>query len=141
MLNDYIAVQVANVIDLAVEIEVILDNTQNQGNVVANIIDRVSETFNPLSRGLGENVYVADISRAVQNENGVINVGNIRFFNKVGGQYSSSQTSQSYSNTETREIQTIDGIIFAQPNQMYQVRFPEKDIIVRVKNYTSTTIS
>lgn len=141
MLNDYIAVQVANVIDLGIEIEVVLDNTQNQGVVIANIIDRVSLLFNPLDRGLGENVYIANISRAVQDENGVINVGNIRFFNRVGGQYSSSQTSQAYSNNETREIQPIDGILFAQPSQIYQVRFPEKDIVVLVKNYTSTTIS
>jgi hypothetical protein len=141
MLNDYIAVQVANVIDLGIEIEVVLDNTQNQGVVIANIIDRVSLLFNPLDRGLGENVYIANINRAIQSENGVINVGNIRFYNKVGGQYSSSQTSQAYANNETREIQPIDGILFAQPSQIYQVRFPEKDIVVLVKNYTSTTIS
>ena len=141
MLNDYIAVQVANVIDLGIEIEAVLDNTQNQGVVIANIIDRVSLLFNPLDRGLGENVYIANINRAVQSENGVINVGNIRFYNKVGGQYSSSQTSQTYANNETREIQPIDGILFAQPSQIYQVRFPEKDIVVLVKNYTSTTIS
>ena len=53
----------------------------------------------------------------------------------------SSQTSQTYANNETREIQPIDGILFAQPSQIYQVRFPEKDIVVLVKNYTSTTIS
>ena len=90
---------------------------------------------------MGENVYIANINREVQNENGVINVGAIRFFNRVGGQYSSSQTSQPYSNAETKEIQPIDGVIFAQPNQIYQIRFPEKDIVVLVKNYTATTIS
>ena len=120
MLFRSIAVQVASVIDLAIEIEVILDNTQNQGVVISNIVNKISLLFNPLDRVLGENVYIANINREVQNENGVINVGAIRFFNRVGGQYSSSQTSQPYSNSETKEIQPIDGVIFAQPNQIYQ---------------------
>ena len=140
MLNDYIVVQVANVIDLSIEIEVVLDSSQNQGVVISNIIDRVSARFNPLERELGQNVYNADIMRDIQNENGVINVGSIKYFNKVGGQYSSSQTSQAYSNSTTREIGLIDGVIFAQPNQIYQIRFPQKDIVVKVKNYVATTI-
>lgn len=141
MLNDYISVQVANVIDLSIEIEVVLDSSQNQGVVISNIIDSVSSRFNPLERELGQNVYNADIMRAVQDENGVINVGSIKYFNKVGGQYSSSQTSQAYINNDTREIGLIDGTIFAQPNQIYQVRFPQKDIVVKVKNFVATSIS
>jgi hypothetical protein len=141
MLNDYISVQVANVIDLSIEVEVVLDSSQNQGVVISNIIDSVSTRFNPLERELGQNVYNADIMRAIQDENGVINVGSIKYFNKVGGQYSSSQTSQSYLNNDTREIGLIDGTIFAQPNQIYQVRFPQKDIVVKVKNFVATSIS
>jgi hypothetical protein len=141
MLNDYISVQVANVIDLSIEVEVVLDSSQNQGVVISNIIDSVSTRFNPLERELGQNVYNADIMRAIQDENGVINVGSIKYFNKVGGQYSSSQTSQTYLNNDTREIGLIDGTIFAQPNQIYQVRFPQKDIVVKVKNFVATSIS
>jgi hypothetical protein len=141
MLNDYISVQVANVIDLSIEVEVVLDSSQNQGVVISNIIDSVSTRFNPLERELGQNVYNADIMRAIQDENGVINVGSIKYFNKVGGQYSSSQTSQAYLNNDTREIGLIDGTIFAQPNQIYQVRFPQKDIVVKVKNFVATSIS
>ena len=109
--------------------------------MISNIIDSVSTRFNPLERELGQNVYNADIMRAIQDENGVINVGSIKYFNKVGGQYSSSQTSQAYLNNDTREIGLIDGTIFAQPNQIYQVRFPQKDIVVKVKNFVATSIS
>lgn len=140
MLNDYIVVQVANVIDLSVEVEVVLDSSQNQGVVISNIIDKVSARFDPLERELGQNVYNAEIMRDVQNENGVINVGSIKYYNKIGSQYSSSQTSQAYSNSTTKEIGLIDGVIFAQPNQVYQIRFPQKDIVVKVKNFVATTI-
>ena len=65
---------------------------------------------------------------------GVISITELKVYNKIGGQYSSSETSQRYSDDDTKEIQLIDETIFAEPSQIYQVRFPEKDIKVRVKN-------
>ena len=41
----------------------------------------------------------------------------------------------------TKKIGLTDNTIFAEPNQIYQVRFPSKDIVVRVKNYQTTTFS
>ena len=35
----------------------------------------------------------------------------------------------------------VDNTIFAEPNQIYQVRFPAKDVTVRVKNYQTTNFS
>jgi hypothetical protein len=62
-------------------------------------------------------------------------------FNKVGGQYSSSQTSQRYVDSETKEIELIDDTIFAEPNQTYQIRYSNKDINVRVKNLSTVNFS
>jgi hypothetical protein len=141
MVNDYISVQTAEVIDLGLEISVVLDATQNQGVVISDIIDRVSAYMSPIDRGLGQNVYLSELNRIIQNENGVITVSNISVFNKVGGQYSSAQTSMPYSNSTTKQIQPVDETLFAQPNQVYQIRFPEKDIIVRVKNFQSVSFT
>ena len=55
--------------------------------------------------------------------------------------YSSNETSQRYLDDTTRQILLIDETIFAQPNQVYQVRIPSKDIQVRVKTLTSTSFS
>ena len=141
MVNDYISVQTAEVIDLGLEISVVLDATQNQGVVISDIIDRVSAYMSPIDRGLGQNVYLSELNRIIQSENGVITVSNISVFNKVGGQYSSAQTSMLYSNSTTKQIQPVDETLFAQPNQVYQIRFPEKDIIVRVKNFQSVSFT
>ena len=65
----------------------------------------------------------------------------ISFFNKVGGLYSSSQTSQRYVNSVTKEIELISDTIFAEPSQTYQIRFPVKDINVRVQNLTTVNFS
>ena len=83
---------------------------------------------------MGQNVYLSQLRSIVQNQTGVITVSDIVITNKVGGQYSSSQTSQKYLDLDTREIDLIDETIFAEPSQTYQVRFSNKDINVRVKN-------
>ncbi len=141
MINDYISVENANVIDLGVTVDVILDGTQNQGALVTKIIDIITQYFSPGNRQLGQNVNVSEIRRLIQQEDGIVSISDILFFNKVGGQYSSSQTSQKYSDPETKQIELIADTIFAEPTQMYQIRFPNKDINVRVLNFGGTTFS
>ena len=141
MMNDYISIQVANVIDLSFTISVVLDSSQNQGAVISKIINITSNFFDPKNRQMGENVNISELRRLIQAENGVINLAGVQVFNKVGGQYSSSQTSQPYLDSETREIELIDDTIFAEPSQTYQVRFPGNDINIRVKDYKTTNFS
>jgi hypothetical protein len=141
MINDYIQIGSAQVIDLGVDVQVVLDSTQNQGAVISNVIDRVTTFFSPTIRELGEDILISELNRIIQSENGVISVGEISIFNKVGGQYSSAQTSMPYSDNATRKIGLVDNTIFAEPNQIYQIRFPAKDITVRVKNFQTTNFS
>jgi hypothetical protein len=141
MINDYISIETANVIDLSVNVDVVLDNSQNQGVIIGKIIDIISNYFSPIRRQLGENVYVSEIRRLIQAENGVISISALQFFNNVGGQYSSSETSQGYVDNTTRQIGLIADTIFAEPTQIYQVRYPNKDINVRVLNFNSINFS
>jgi hypothetical protein len=141
MINDYISVESANVIDLGITVDVVLDASQNQGSLVTKIIDIVTQYFAPGNRQMGENVYVSDIRRQIQALDGVISISDMLFFNKVGGQYSSSQTSQRYLDENTKQIELIADTIFAEPTQTYQVRFPNKDINVRVLNFKGINFS
>ena len=141
MINDYISVESAQVVDLSMDISVVLDSSQNQGVVISQMIDIVTNYFSPSVREMGENVYISEIRRQVQTLNGVISVAAIDVINEVGGQYSSSQTSQRYLDSTTRQIELIDDTIFAEPKQIYQVRYPGKDIRVRVKNLKTVNFS
>ena len=141
MINDYIFITSANVIDLTFEIYVVLDSSQNQGVVVSNIIVQVENFMSPVSREMGQNVNISQLRTIIQSENGVIAISEISVYNNVGGQYSSSETSQRYSDPATRKIELIDDTIFAEPTQMYQVRFPGQDIRIRVKNLATVNFS
>jgi hypothetical protein len=134
MINDYVSIETANVIDLGVNVDIVLDNSQNQGTVISQVINLITTFFEPTNRQMGENVNISELRRLIQSENGVISLSDILFFNKVGGEYSSSQTSQRYSDSDTRQIELVDDTIFAEPSQIYQIRYPGKDINIRVKN-------
>lgn len=141
MINDYISIESADIIDLAITVDVVLDNSQNQGAIVAKTIQIVGDFFNPLVRQLGQNVNISELRRLIQSENGIVSLSDISFFNQVGGQYSSAQTSMPYSDPLTRQIQPTADTIFATPTQTYQVRYPNKDITVRVLNLKSVNFS
>jgi hypothetical protein len=141
MINDYISVESAQVIDLSLDISVVLDSSQNQGSVITQIVNTVNDYFAPTNREMGQNVYISEIRKNIQSLNGVISVAAIDVINEVGGQYSSSQTSQRYSNSTTRQIELIDETIFAEPTQIYQIRYTGKDIRVRVKNLSTVNFS
>jgi hypothetical protein len=141
MINDYVVVTVADVIDLMFDISLVLDATQNQGVVISNAIVKISEYMSPENREMGQNVNISEIRRILQSEDGVISVADISIFNKVGGKYSSSETSQRYSDPVTKKIELIDETIFAEPKQIYQTRFPNSDILIRVKNLSTVNFS
>jgi len=141
MINDYISINVAQVVDLEFDISVVIDGAQNQGEVITRVIDKVQTIMSPVFREMGGNVYISELRSQVQDVPGVISITDLKVYNKVGGQYSSSETSQRYANSATKEILLIDDTVFAEPSQIYQVRFPNKDIKVRVKNLKTVDFS
>jgi len=141
MVNDYISIDVAKVIDLEFEVSVVIENNTSQSEIITNIIDQISTYMLPSNRDLGQNVNVSDVRKLVQNTAGVITLADLKVYNRVGGLYSSSETSQRYIDKETKEIELIDDTIFAEPDQIYQIRFDSRDINIRVKQLQTTDFS
>jgi uncharacterized membrane protein len=141
MLNDYIMVGSAKVIDLGFEIDLILDNGANQGEVVTNVITDVGEYFKTNKIEMGEDLSLGELSKQIMNQVGVLNIVDLRVYNKVGDPYSQSISNQPYSNVTTKQIAPIDDTIFAQPDEILQIRFPQKDIAVRTKKMSKPTFS
>jgi hypothetical protein len=132
MMNDYILVQTGKVIDLAYEIFVKLEKVTNQNSIIADIIDKIDGFMSPQAREFGQDVIISEAKRIVQSVEGVVSVSAVKVYNRTGGQYSTSQTAQEYVDSSTKEIRLIDETIFAEPTEFYQIRFPNRDIGVRV---------
>jgi hypothetical protein len=96
--------------------------------------------MSPQSKDLGQNVNLSELRSQIQEIAGVNTLTDILVYNRVGGEYSSSETSQQYEDNVTKQIKLINNTIFAEPDQIYQIRKPQKDIIVRILSPTSTGI-
>lgn len=139
MINDYIDIESGQVIDLKLEIDLVIDKNGNQTDIVRNVIEEIIEYFRIEKRKMGDPLFVGDLNRLIGQVSGVVNVIDNRVFNLTGGEYSSSEVAQLYVNNQTKQILQSDMTIFMKSNQIFQIRFPNKDIKIRVKTVGSTT--
>ena len=139
MINDYIEIANGQVIDLGLDIDLMIDKNENPTDVIKQTIQTATSFFAIEKRKMGDPLFVGDLMREIGAIGGVVNVTDIRVFNKIGGNYSSSEVSQIYKDTPTKEIQQIDMTVFMQSNQIFQIRFPNSDIRVRTKALGTTT--
>ena len=139
MINDYLDIASGEVIDLGFEIDIISDRNENETEIVRTTIEKVIDLMSIDKRKMGDPLFVGDIYREVGSIPGVMNVVDVRTFNKTGGEYSTNEVAQSYSDEVTKQILDQDKVIYMKSNQIFQIRFPNKDIKVRVKTLTSTT--
>jgi hypothetical protein len=139
MLNDYLDIQSGEVIDLGIEVDLVMNKNENQVDILKSVIQQISSFFAISKRKMGDPLLVGDLNREIGNVSGVVNVVDIRVFNKIGGNYSSSEVAQSYVDDGTKEIRQFDNTIYMKSNQIFQIRFPNTDIKIRTKNLTSAT--
>lgn len=139
MVNDFVEIESGEVIDLGLEIDVVIDRNELESDIVKSVVQKIIEYFSINKRKMGDPLFVGELFKEIGLISGVVNVIDIRVFNKVGGEYSLAEVSQSYKDDITKEILQQDMTIYMKSNQIYQIRFPNKDVRVRVKPLTSTT--
>ena len=139
MLNDYIDILSGEVIDMGLEIDLVANKNENQTDIVRQAVQSITDFFAVEKRKMGDPLFVGDLKTTIGNVAGVVNVVDVRVFNKIGGNYSSAEVAQSYVDDTTKEIAQSDMTIYMKSNQIFQVRYPATDIRIRVKNLTSTT--
>ena len=138
MVNDYIDIVSGEVIDLGLQIDILLDKNQNQTEVLREIISATTSYFSIDNRKMGDPLFVGELMKEVNNVPGVVNVIDVRVYNKTGGEYSSAKVSQTMDSISGLITQS-DMTVFMKSNQIFQIRFPNKDIQIRVKTLGTTT--
>ena len=139
MVNDFLDIQSGEVIDMGLEIDLVIDKNGNQTEIVKTSVEDIISYFAIEKRKMGDPLLVGDLYRMIGAVIGVVNVIDIRVFNLIGGDYSSAEVAQSYANTVTKEIQQYDSTIYMKSNQIFQIRFPNIDVKIRVKTLGTTT--
>ena len=139
MLNDYISIGSGKVVDISLLVDLIIEDSATQGEVVTNVITVVSDYFGVDKLEMGSDLSLGALRGDIMRTDGVLNLVDVKVYNKVGGEYSQSVTTQPYSDVADREIGLIDDTVFAQPDEILQIRFPQKDIAVRIKKLNKPT--
>jgi len=135
MMNDYVQVSNGKIINIAFEIDLFIDKKAPQSQIVSQVISTVQSTIDINKYQMGDNIYLSPLIEAINNVGGVLNVIDLRVYNKVGeGKYSVNEISQPYIDPSTRQIDiSSDYTLFGDPISMFEVKYPTLDIKVRVK--------
>ena len=135
MLNDYVEVSNGKIYNLGFEVDLFIDKQFSQSEIISQAINTITDYFDINKWDMGDNIYLAQLIEQINNVPGVLNVIDLRVYNKVGqGQYSSNEVSQPYISDETRQIDLLgEYTLFGDPTAMFEIKIPSKDIKVRVK--------
>lgn len=135
MLNDYVEVSNGKVFNLGFEVDLFVDKQFSQSEIIGQVINTITEYFDINKWGMGDNIYIAQLIEEINNVAGVLNIVDLRVYNKVGqGKYSSNEVSQPYVSDETRQIDLLgEYTLFGDPVGMFEIKYPSNDIRVRVK--------
>jgi hypothetical protein len=135
MINDYIEVTNGRVINLGFEIDLIIDKQYPQSQIISEAINNTKNYFNIDKWNMGDDIYLGQLIENINSINGVLNVVDVRVYNKVGGQYySNNEISQPYIDDATRQIDLLGEFrIYGESNSLFEIKRPDSDIRIRVK--------
>ena len=136
MINDYVEISDGRIINLAFEIDLYVDKKVPQSQIISQVITNTQNYMDINNYEMGDNIYLSSLIETINNVGGVLNVIDLRIFNKVGeGSYSLNEIQQPYLDDVTRQVDiSQDYTLFGDPVSMFEIKYPNIDIKVRVKN-------
>ncbi len=135
MLNDYVTIRNGRVINLGFEVDIFADKAIPKGEVISGVVNSITDYFDINKWDMGDNIYISQLVENINNVSGVLNVTDLRVFNKVNenGKYSLNEIAQPYIDEETRQIDLLGKYtLFGSPNSMFEIKFPNNDIRVSI---------
>jgi hypothetical protein len=140
MINDFVEINDGKFVNLDVEVDLFVDKTFNSSEVKLNAILKLQDFFQTDNWQMNQHIYISQITELLREVPGVINVVDVRFFNLEGGPYSTTLCSQATGGKTQdvslgvyrTQIEYIDNAIYSTPLSMFEIRYSEKDIKIRI---------
>ena len=135
MLNDFVVVKNGRVINLGFEIDLFIEKAIPKGEVITDVITSVKNYFDINKWDMGDNIYLSQLVEDINNVGGVLNVTDLRVYNKVNknGKYSLNEIAQPYLDEDTKQIDLLGRYtLFGAPNSMFEIKYPNEDIKVTI---------
>ena len=155
MINDYIEIKSGRIINLQFEVDLFIDKNYNTSDVLTNVITCIKDYMKINKLQMGDDIFVGDIEKEISKIDGVLNLIDLRVYNIYDDTkgYSSTRITQkiktdnecAYPNnpeaTENTEeigrdcidLYYSDKMLYTENDTMFEIKYPEKDIICRAK--------
>jgi len=132
--GDFIEIKNGNVINIAIDFTVMIDGAYNKKEIIAQCILSIKEHFNIKNWDMNQAIYISKIIDILHDIPGVLSVSNIVFSNLYGSSdnytYSNDKIDSTFLNGNT--IVPQNNIIYGTPTSIFEIRYPNHDIIGRV---------
>ena len=128
MISDAIDILDAKVINLQLKFSIVVDPSLNRMTILSNILTKLQNQFNIKKMYIDQPIIISDVVNIIFTVPGVIAVDNIRFVNISG-----NIANREYSNiTHNVKSYTKRQMIFPPPGGIFEIRYPNVDIIAKV---------
>jgi len=155
-IGDYIEVKSGKIYNLGFLVDAFIDKAYNAADVIASIISTIKDFFDVNKHSMGEDIFVGNVYKDISLLDGVIGLIDLRIYKINGGGYSTDECPlPSMEDTRSAacgafeddyvfnveggaqarriDIDAVDSVLLADSNAMYEIRNPNVDIKVRVK--------
>lgn len=129
MLTDAIEILDGEVINIGINFSILTNPDYNKAEVLANCIEALQEFFDIETWQMNQPINLTDVHRVISDIPGVLSLVNFQIINRVG-----TFDSRSYSHkVHNIRQKTQNGIVYAEENAIFEVKYPNKDIIGTAK--------
>lgn len=154
-INDYVEIRSGKVYNVGFLIDLFVDKSYNSADVIANVIRTVKDYMDVDTKDMGEDIFIGDLNKEISMLDGVISLIDMKVYKINGGSYSTDicplpsmeDTANAIcsgaddngtfrindANAERIDLDAIDSVLLGDCNAMYEVRNPNLDIQVRIK--------
>lgn len=139
--NDYVEIRSGRVVNLAFDVDLFVGADYDKGEVSKRVIELVKDYMDIRRHQMGEDIFVGDLEKDISKLDGVVNLIELRCYNKVGSGYSSTEITQPImddnkygADTKRIDLMQTDKVLFSDFGNMFEIRYPDSgDIRVNVK--------
>ena len=141
-LTDYVEIRSGKYYNLGFDIDVFVDKNYTTSDVIKSIIAKVTDYMDISKHDMGEDIFLGDLEKEITTLDGVLNLINMNVYGLSGMGYGEQcplptigQPCAWQNNATSEAIDTValDKVLYSDVDSMWEIRYPDKDIRVRVK--------
>lgn len=139
--NDFVEIRSGRIVNLSFEVDLFVGADYDKSEVSKRVIGLIKDYMDIRVHQMGEDIFIGDLEKDISKLDGVVNLIELRCYNKVGNGYSNTEITQPLLEDETHgngehriDLMATDKILFSDFGSMFEIKYPDSgDIRVSVK--------